>query len=153
MLSQTTSQTSQSSRRVAAQRARIRLLPMALLPMLAATSISSANPNSSAPESLQNVSGIEEITVLGTRRGGQATKASELPNDPLRERIILEIQQLNQLEQEFEWRLETSRLEIKPPRVRFGYDPRNELRAPGQAVQTTLPLDITQPATIFSVDF
>ncbi len=95
---------------------------------------------------------MEEIIVYAPR--DQMNVADQaLLADPLRERIMEEIRLLNVLDEEREWRLETAKLEIKPPRIRVGYDPRNDERAAPLLMTNVLPLDLMQPATVFSVDF
>ena len=94
---------------------------------------------------------MEEIIVYAPRDQNVADQA--LLADPLRKRIMEEIRLLNVLDEEREWRLETAKLEIKPPRVRLGYDPRNDGRTTPLLMTNVLPLDLMQPATIFSVDF
>ena len=93
---------------------------------------------------------MEEIVVYGSRK---KESSDALLADPLRARILKEIRQLNILDEEFEWRLEAARLEATPPRMRVGYDPRNDDRSAPVLTAQSLPLDLMQPATIFSVDF
>ena len=95
---------------------------------------------------------MEEIVVYASRDQNDAS-SDELLADPLRARIMKEIRELNVLDEEFEWRLETASLTLTPPRVRYGYDPRNDERTASTLMVHALPLDLMQPATIFSVDF
>ena len=96
---------------------------------------------------------IEEVVVYGHRGRKPAEADPTLVVDPLRERVLAEIRELRLLDDEFEWRSEPARLDIEPPRIRFGYDPRNASRTPEISPQVALPLDFIQPATLFSVDF
>lgn len=95
---------------------------------------------------------MEEIVVYATR-GKRDSSHDELLTDPLRTRILEEIRVLNILDEEFEWRMETAKLEMTPPRIRVGYDPRNDGRTSPLLMTHVLPLDLMQPATVFAVDF
>ena len=95
---------------------------------------------------------IDEIVVYGNRDRDSSDTPS-LPIDPLKARVLREIRELELLEGEFDWRSERPRLEVRPPRIRFGYDPRNDTRTPDLGLQRTLPLDFVRPATVVSVDF
>jgi len=147
------STTSFPSRRFPAPGRSSSLFSATLLAALLTASPVHANPSNAAADSIEPSSSIEEITVRGQRREEAIELAPDLLSDPLRERIQRELQKLNDLEYELEWRQETSRLEIAPPRMRIGYDPRNDQRAPKQIAQNTLPLDFMQPATVISIDF
>ena len=95
---------------------------------------------------------MDEIVVYAYR-GMDGRAYDALLINPLRERILKEIRQLDVLDEEFEWRMETAHLEVSPPRIRFGYDPRTDERAAEFLMAQLLPLDLMRPATIVSVDF
>lgn len=96
---------------------------------------------------------IDEIIVFGIRK--PRVKSPEPPKfeDPLRARVMKEIRELQLLDGEFEWRTESADLDVEPPRLRFGYDPRSDLRLTETSPQVRLPFEWQQPATLFSVDF
>jgi len=96
---------------------------------------------------------IDEIVVYGNRDRDGSDNTPSLPIDPLQARVLREIRELGLLEREFDWRTENARLDITPPRIRFGYDPRDYARAPAPGLQQTLPLDLVRPATVVSIDF
>ena len=96
---------------------------------------------------------IEEIVVVGERQESHSLVFRRLYEDPLRARIREELRQLDILEEEFAWRLETVSYSVKPERVRAGYDPRDRLRAGLMPVEFQLPLDLVQPASLIRVDF
>jgi len=96
---------------------------------------------------------VEEIVVIG-ERPGDPRRLDRIYEDPLKTRILREIRQLRVLEEEYEWRRETATVDGDPPRIRWGYDPRDELRTRRDNELFDLPMErTTQPATIFSVDF
>lgn len=94
---------------------------------------------------------MDEITVYGSR--SDVDDYSAVMVDPLQTRILEDIRELKLLDEEFEWRMETSHLKIAPPRIQLGYDPRDDTRTPALPPQATLPLDLMQPATVVSIDF
>lgn len=96
---------------------------------------------------------IDEIVVTAERKKARAPYSESPFSDPLRERIRHELRQLNLLIDEYDWRLESVRFEKQPPRFRWGYEPREHLRVASVAPAVTLPLDLVQPATIFSAGF
>ena len=96
---------------------------------------------------------VEEIVVVGERDGDKPNTYERLLTDPLRERIIKEIRQLEILKEEFEWRQESALLTIRPPRFRWGYDPRDADRSDTLVTTAALPLDLVSPAPVLRIDF
>ncbi len=96
---------------------------------------------------------IDEIIVFGIRKPRVEDPKPDLLIDPLRARVLKEIRELKLLDGEFEWRAETSDLDVEPPRLRVGYDPRSDARLPEPSPQVRLPIDRVRPATLLSVDF
>ena len=107
----------------------------------------------SGPRLAVAAAGIDEIVVTAERHGARAGGLSFPYADPLRERIRRELQQLDLLIDEYDWRQETVRINRQAPRIRWGYDPRDHLRVAALVPRVTLPLDLVQPATVFSVGF
>jgi len=96
---------------------------------------------------------IDEIVVTVDRRGERGPSLEDVLGDPLVRRIQRELRELRVLEIESEWRSEVERIQAEPPRIRWGYDPRVHLRAAVPLPQPSLPLDLMQAATVFSVGF
>lgn len=96
---------------------------------------------------------IDEIIVFGIRKPRVNNPEPAILEDPLRARVMKEIRELQLLDGEFEWRNESADLDAEPPRLRFGYDPRSDLRLTETSPQVRLPFEWQQPATLFSVDF
>ncbi len=93
---------------------------------------------------------LEEIVVIGGR-AGDPQRLDSAYEKALRERILLEIERLKALEEEYEWRRAEPAGE--DARIRWGYDPRDEYRARRESELYDLPFDNERPATIFSVRF
>lgn len=102
---------------------------------------------------VEPAAGIDEIVVTAERSRPRVTVSASPFSDPLRERIRREVEQLSLLIDEYDWRLETVRISEQPPRIRWGYDPREHLRVSAYAPRAILPLDLVQPATVFTVGF
>ncbi len=95
---------------------------------------------------------IEEIVVFAERETDKQV-VEKLLADPLRERIIKEIRELQLLREELAWRRETAVLTISPPRLRWGYDPRDADRSEARFLAAALPLDLVSPAPVIRLDF
>ena len=122
------------------------------LTVAAALSIENFKTDTLKPESAR---AIEEIVVFGIRKPRSKKPEPDILEDPLRVRVLEEIRELRLLDGEFEWRTETADLTVEPPRLRVGYDPRDDARLPETSPQVRLPIDgiSVNPATLFSVDF
>ena len=96
---------------------------------------------------------VEEIVVVGERDADEPVPYERLLADPLRERIIKEIRELQLLREELEWRRENVVLTISPPRLRWGYDPRDAGRSEVLFTAAALPLDLVSPAPVIRFDF
>jgi len=139
---------------------RLRILVAGCLAALTAFSATRAEEPVS-PETTESAldAGVELVSrrmdeiVVYAYRGMDGRAYDSLLVNPLRERILKEIRPLDVLDQPFEWRMETAHLEVSPPRIRFGYDPRTDERAAEFLTAQLLPLDLMRPATIISVDF
>lgn len=93
----------------------------------------------------------EEIVVIG-QRPGDPRRLDNAYEEALRSRILTEIERLDALEEEFEWR-RAARSSDDGSRIRWGYDPRDEYRARRDSELYDLPLDNTRPAKLFSIEF
>jgi hypothetical protein len=96
---------------------------------------------------------IDEIIVYGGQRD-DPVDVDALYEDLLRERILKDMERLRVLEDDYKWRSpKKSALVTTPPRITWGYDPRDESRMRQDTSLTDLPTDDTKPATIFRFDF
>lgn len=95
---------------------------------------------------------FDEIIVLGSPEEQELPEQSAL-EEALLERILRDFELSQEIEKELEWRVKATSLDERLPRVRLGYDLREEAREPVREEQRLLPLDLVTPATLISLDF
>ena len=95
---------------------------------------------------------IEEIVVIHSRSGDQREIRAR-NEELLRQRIQRELDRLEELEEEFEWRRSDEAIVAEPSRIRWGYDAERQSRMRLQSDLTDLPWKDTKPATLFRVEF
>lgn len=95
---------------------------------------------------------LDEIIVFGTREKHELPEQSTV-GALLLERILRDFALHEEMQKELEWRVEAAKLDTRRPRLRLGYDVREQAREPAFSAQTLLPLDLVMPATVLSVDF
>jgi hypothetical protein len=96
---------------------------------------------------------IEEIVVIAGKRSGDPVDVEALYEEMMRERLMLERDQLRVLEEETSWRKSgTTELE-SPSRIRWGYDPAEEMQMRRESELNNVSFITTKPATLFKVDF
>ncbi len=96
---------------------------------------------------------IDEIVVIGIRNEDGTVRPRRLLNDPLLQHILHDFEMRQELEKEFEWRMESAYPEEDSPTVRIGYDLREETREPARKQSLELPMELIRPAIVISVDF
>jgi len=102
------------------------------------------------PDGNEEVEAIEEVVVT-TWRSGDPAELEARNEALLRARIQKDMEQLRLLEEEYQWRKEGAATEEKSSRIKWGYDPRDEVE-----MRRDLPdpdWDKTKPATVFKVEF
>jgi len=96
---------------------------------------------------------FDEIIVYGGQRD-EPIDIDALYEDLLRQRILKDMERLRVLNDDYKWRSATAApVGTTPPRISWGYDPRDESRMRQDTSLTDLPIDDTKPATIFRIDF
>ncbi len=94
---------------------------------------------------------IEEI-VVRPYRPGDRFDFDAWYEERLRERLIKELDRMRVLDEKYEWRRSESD-EENPSRIKWGYDPKAELRMRRDTKVSDLPIDDTKPATLFRFEF
>ena len=96
---------------------------------------------------------IDEIIVVAGEKSGDPVDVEALYEEMMRERLMLDYIRLQELEEQEEWRNKTSMAVESPSRIRWGYDPQDELRMRRDSNLSDVQSVTTKPATVFRVDF
>lgn len=93
---------------------------------------------------------VEEVIVVAPPPGGRR-RLDSIYIDPLKERIMKDLEDAYADREESAWRAELA--EENDSRIKLGYDPRDEYRLRNEMDLTDLPSDINKPATVFRIGF
>lgn len=96
---------------------------------------------------------IEEIIVYGGQKRGDPVDVEALYEEMLRERLMLEQDQLRVLAEESAWRSSKTTALQSPSRIQWGYDPEDESRMRRDSQLDDVEFVTTKPATLFRVGF
>jgi len=96
---------------------------------------------------------IEEIIVYGGQKRGDPVDVEALYEEMMRERLMLEQEQLRVLREESEWRSANAVTVEEPSRIQWGYDAEEELRMRRESDLDNVEFVTTRPATLFRVGF
>jgi hypothetical protein len=102
-------------------------------------------------DTIEEAEVIEEIVVYANKHGGEVdldARYAEL----FRSRASAELDRLDVLEEEYEWRKTMSETE-DTSRIKWGYDAEAEMSMRRDTSLTDLPTEDTRPATLFRVQF
>ena len=109
--------------------------------------------DSDTGEDADSQEAIEEIVVVGGRSGDRRS-LDDIYTDELRERILNEIEQMREVEEEIAWRSESTAIKTSPEsRMSWGYDPRDELLMRNEMDLASLPSDTVRPASVIRIGF
>ena len=96
---------------------------------------------------------IDEIIVVAGEKSGDPVDVEALYEEMMRERLMLDQIRLQELEEQEEWRNKTSMAVESPSRIKWGYDPQDELRMRRDSNLSDVQAVTTKPATVFRVEF
>jgi hypothetical protein len=112
-----------------------------------------ANAQESDNEGYDDDEVIEEIIVFGGEKRGDPVDVDALYEDMLRERLMLDQEQLRAMVEEDAWRGSDTTIIETPSRMQWGYDPAEEMRMRRDSDLDNLSFVPTKPATLFRVGF
>lgn len=95
----------------------------------------------------------EELVVTVKKKSGDPIDVGALYEEMMRERLMLEQDQLRTIEEEDDWRKSVSPTMTYPARIGWGYSVEDELRMRREAELIDLPGETVRPATVFKVGF
>jgi hypothetical protein len=113
----------------------------------------SATAQENADQAADEDDVIDEIVVIAGGKSGDPVDVEALYEDMMRERLMLERDRLRVLEEENEWRSSASTAVKNPSRIKWGYDPQDELRMRRESNLSDVQWITTKPATVFRVEF
>lgn len=96
---------------------------------------------------------MDEIVVVAGKKPGDPVDVDARYEELLKSRLMKEQYQLRVMEEEHEWRTSGLTDVQSPSRIRWGYDPRDELEIRRSSELVDMPWLTTRPATLFRVDF
>lgn len=105
-----------------------------------------AGPNEDASEGA-----IEEIVVYGYKSGDKIDMDARY-EELFRSRAAAELQKMDDLNEEFEWRKSLAAAEDSS-RIKWGYNPADEMSMRRDTTLTDWPIDTVKPATLFRAQF
>lgn len=94
---------------------------------------------------------IEEVVVYAHRPGDEVDLDARY-EELLRTRAAAELDRLEVLNEEYEWRKSLSEDEDSS-RIKWGYNPEVDMSTRRDTTLTDLPTDTVKPATLFRVEF
>lgn len=98
---------------------------------------------------------IEEIIVTAGGRPGDPVDVDALYEEMMRDMLMIDLDRLDVLEDDFAWRKETDKTlnTNSSSRIKWGYDPQDELRMRNDLDMSTVQGTPTKPATVFRFEF
>jgi hypothetical protein len=93
---------------------------------------------------------IEEIIVLAPKPGGRR-RVDPVYEDPMRARLLTELYEMEQIEEESAWR--DASIDDSSSRVKWGYNPADDYRIHSEMEILDTPSDKVQPSSVFRVEF
>ncbi len=96
---------------------------------------------------------VEELVVYANKKPGDPVDVDALYEEMMRERLMLEQDQIRVLEEEDEWRSSGSTTLNDSSRIQWGYSPQDEHRMRREAELPDMQQETIRPATLFRIGF
>ena len=96
---------------------------------------------------------LDEIVVVGIREDDGTVRPQRLVNDHLLQQVLHDFEMRQELERDFEGRLESEPADDDRTGVRIGHNVAEEAREPQRQQSLELPMELVRPAIVISVDF
>ena len=121
----------------------------------AATCVSSiAIAQDEAEEAATENDVMDEIVVTAGKKPGDPVDVEALYEEMMRERLMIDIAQLRDLEEENAWRNSARTATIEEPsRISWGYKPQDDLRMGRGSNLSDVTFITTKPASLFQFEF
>jgi hypothetical protein len=118
--------------------------------LIYASAVFSQEEASESPEAATDEA-IEEVVVYAHKPGDEVDLDARY-EELFRTRAAAELDRLEVLNEEYEWRKSLSEAEDSS-RIKWGYNPEAEMSMRRDTTLTDLPTDTVKPATLFRVQF
>ena len=98
---------------------------------------------------------IEEIVVIAGEKPGDPVDVDALYEEMMRDMLMIDLDRLKVLEEDLAWREETDKTinADSSSRIKWGYDPQDELRMRNDLDMSDVEGTPTKPATVFRFEF
>ncbi len=96
---------------------------------------------------------IEEIVVYGGERPDDPVDVDALYEEMLRDMLMTDMESLEALREDEEWRSSDDKTTVESGRIKWGYSPQDDLRFDRQSDMPDVQWITTKPATQFSFEF
>lgn len=96
---------------------------------------------------------IEEIVVYGGERPDDPVDVDALYEDMLQDMLMTDMESLETLREDQEWRSSDEDTTVETGRIKWGYSPQDDLRFDRQSEMSDVQWITTKPATQFSFEF
>jgi len=98
---------------------------------------------------------IEEIVVIAGDKPGDPVDVDALYEEMMRDMLMIDLDRLEVLENDLAWRKETDKTinADSSSRIKWGYDPQDELRMRNDLDMSDVQGTPTKPATVFRFEF
>ena len=98
---------------------------------------------------------IEEIVVIAGGKPGDPVDVDALYEEMMRDMLMIDLDRLAVLEDDLAWREETDKTinADSSSRIKWGYDPQDELRMRNDLDMSDVQGSPTKPATVFRFEF
>jgi hypothetical protein len=94
---------------------------------------------------------IEEVVVYAYKPGDEIDMDARYA-ELFRTRAAAELNRLEVLDEEYQWRVEMAEADSSS-RIKWGYNPEDQMSRQRDTTLTDLPMDVVKPATLFRAEF
>jgi hypothetical protein len=95
---------------------------------------------------------IEEVVVYAYKPGDEIDMDARYA-ELFRTRAAAELDRLEVLDEEYKWRVAMTEADSSSSRIKWGYNPEDDMSRRRDTTLTDLPTDVVKPATLFRVEF
>ena len=96
---------------------------------------------------------IEEIVVIGGEKPGDPVDVEALYEEMMRDMLMTDLDRLRVLEEDQKWRGSSDANATSSSRIKWGYDPQDDLRFKSKSTMPDVQWVTTKPATQFRFEF